>query len=225
MKKIYALHGWSYSTDKWESLLNEMASRNVDIEIIKIPGLTAPLKKVWNIDDYLTWLDEILPKEDVTLLGHSNGGRLALNFAWVYPDRVKKLILIDSAGVPDRGLARAKRIVFKVVAKVGKRVVESPLAKKSLYKLARVHDYNDASEMMKKVMTNMLVSDRSLDLSEIKTPTQIIWGADDSITPLRDGVHMKHELENARFSVVEGARHSPHFTHVHQVADLIFEAL
>lgn len=219
--KIYALHGWAYSVEKWQEFQKELQDRGFELKILKIPGLTSELKTVWDIDDYIRWLAEELPSEPVILLGHSNGGRLALNFAWVYPERVSKIVLLDSAGVYHGGLAKLKRDLFKKAAKLGKKLTKSPQARKYLYKLARVSDYNKAPENMKKVMENMLKSDQSLNLSEIATKTSIIWGDSDKVTPLTDGVAMHKLLPNSTMRIVEGGRHSPHFTHAPEVAELV----
>ncbi len=223
--KIYILHGWAYSTEKWQPFLEKLNSLNIETELLKIPGLTANLRATWDIDDYIKWLSDTLPPEPVVILGHSNGGRLALNFAWVYPERVSKLILLDSAGVPDKGLSRVKRLGFRFIAKVGKRFTKSPNMKKMLYKLARVKDYYDAPENTKKIMSNLIDSDDSLNLSEINTEISIFWGSEDKITPLRDGVHMQHELPNSVLHIIEGARHSPQFTNINELSRLVKEVL
>jgi len=219
--KIYGLHGWAYSTEKWQDFQRELQDRGIELVLLNIPGLTADLDQPWDIDDYLRWLSKELPEEPTIILGHSNGGRLALNFAWVYPDRVKQLILLDSAGVYHGGLSKLKRDVFKSIAKLGKNITNSPQAKAILYKLARVNDYNEAPEHMKKVMENMLNSDKDLVLEEIKSKSSIIWGGLDKVTPLTDGVEMHKRLPKSTMRVVEEGRHSPHFTHASEVADIV----
>ncbi len=223
--KIYALHGWAYSTEKWADFKAALKEKHIDLEILLIPGLTAELEETWDIDDYIKWLCEELPNEPVVLLGHSNGGRLALNYAWVYPERVQQLILLDSAGIYHGGLQQVKRWVFGNLAKLGKKITTSEKAKKFLYKLARVRDYKEAPEHMKKVMQNMIESDKSIVLEEIQTPTTILWGANDKATPLSDGVTLHQRITNSSFHVIDEARHSPHFTHPVEVAGLIKAAL
>ncbi|MBP7018185.1 alpha/beta hydrolase [Candidatus Saccharibacteria bacterium] len=223
--KIYILHGWAYSTEKWQPFLLALKDRKIDSKMLYIPGLTDELDEAWDIDNYIKWLAETLPNEPVILLGHSNGGRLALNYAYVYPDRVKQLILLDSAGIYHGGLARIKRNVFKKTAKLGKKITKSEGAKKVLYKLARVSDYKEAPEHMKITMQNMIDSDKGLSLSEIQNKTNIIWGGMDKITPLTDGVQMHRQIADSSFKVVDDARHSPQFTHVDEVADIVTRAL
>lgn len=223
--KVYALHGWAYSTEKWADFTAALKKRHIDLEILRIPGLTAELEEVWDIDDYIKWMSEELPSEPVVLLGHSNGGRLALNYAWVYPERVKHIILLDSAGVYHGGLQQIKRWVFRTIAKLGKKITSSEKAKAYLYKLARVRDYKEAPPHMKQVMQNMIDSDKSIMFEEIQTPTTILWGADDRVTPLADGVTLHQRIVHSTFHVIDEARHSPHFTHAEEVADHIKDAI
>src|SRR5260221_14279777 len=89
MKKIYILHGWAYSTEKWEPFLTLLKKNNFYPVMLKIPGLTAPLNEVWDINNYVTWLEKKLENEKgkVVLLGHSNGGRIALAFSIKCPEK------------------------------------------------------------------------------------------------------------------------------------------
>ena len=74
---------------------------------------------------------------------------------------------------------------------------------------------------MKKTMTNMLDSDKTLDISGIKTKTMIIWGADDRMTPLRQGQKMHELLKNSQLTIKDGWRHSHYLQNVSETADEI----
>jgi pimeloyl-ACP methyl ester carboxylesterase len=227
MTSIYLLHGWAYQTEKWQPLLDELKAACIKVTLLRVPGLTTqPLKKAWNMDDYTRWLGEETKGKPVILIGHSNGGRIALNYAVKYPERVQKLVLIDSAGiVASDAKTVVKRNVFKAAAKTGKLLTKSPAARKVLYKLARVHDYEQASPVMRETMSNMLASDRRLDVGKVKTPTVLIWGRDDGATPLKQGQTMQQRMTNAKLHIIDGARHSPQFTHTGKVAEIIKKAL
>ena len=64
----------------------------------------------------------------------------------------------------------------------------------------------------------MLDSDKSLDISDITTPTQIIWGSEDNITPLRQGKKMHELLKNSELTVKEGWRHSHYLKSTDELA-------
>lgn len=224
VKKIYILHGWTYSTEGWKKIDSFLRGKGLKTVILKIPGLTEKIEKPWAISDYLAWLKKIVEKEkgEVILLGHSNGGRIAANFAVRYPQLVKKLILIDSAGIYHNELPiKIKRFLFGTAAKFGKKLTSSKILKNLLYKMARTSDYKNASFFSRKTMLNLLKSDANFDFSKIKTQTLIIWGKLDTTTPFKDGESINRAIENSELFVVTNAKHSPQFTNPEIVCDKI----
>jgi len=228
MKKVIILHGWTYSLEKWQTFLEILKKNGIDPIMLKVPGLTSENDKVWNIGDYVNWLKEIVNKEKdkVILIGHSNGGRIVANFAIKHPEKISKLILIDSAGIYHNELPiKIKRIVFKTIAKIGKKITSSKTIKNLLYKLAREFDYKDLSDNVKQTMINLISTDLKPILPQIKTPTLIIWGREDNVTPLSDGKLMHNLIKNSKLEIISEARHSPMFTHSKEVVDIILNNL
>lgn len=228
MKKAIILHGWTKNLDKWNEFLKELDKNGMKYNFLKIPGLTESLEKVWSLNDYIEWLKNIVKKEKgkVVLVGHSNGGRIALAFANRYPEKVEKLVLIDSAGIyHNELLLRIKRIVFNTIAKVGKRITSSKTIKNLLYSLARESDYKDLNDNVKQTMVNLISSDLKPLLPKIKAPTLIIWGKEDRVTPLSDGKLMHKLIKDSKLKIIEHTRHSPQFTHPAEVADAIADNL
>ncbi len=223
MRTIYIVHGWTYNLEKWAAAVNELKKRGINPVILKVPGLTTDSDKVWDINSYVEWLrDQIDGKGPVVLLGHSNGGRIALNFANKYPGLVQTLILVDSAGVyNDKASMQMKRAVFGTLSKIGKRFTNSPKIKRVLYELAREHDYEKAPDNMQKTMINMINSDKSLDVTTVSVPTHIIWGTLDTTTPTGDANILNQRIKGSTIDWVNGAQHSPFFTHPPKFADII----
>ncbi len=230
MSRIYILHGWSYSKggvdplQKWQPLIEELKKNNVEANLLKIPVLSLASEKVFNLDDYVEWLEKVLKntRDKVILIGHSNGGRISLAFTQRNPARVKKLILIDSAGIYHNELPiRLKRLIFGFIAKVGKKLTSSEKFKILLYKLAREGDYLNATPTQRQTMINLINQDLTPILKEIKPPTLIIWGMSDKITPLSDGRKMHQFIANSKMEVIKKAGHAPQFTHTEEVAKLI----
>jgi pimeloyl-ACP methyl ester carboxylesterase len=62
---------------------------------------------------------------------------------------------------------------------------------------------------MKKTLANMLDSDKKLDISKVKTPTTILWGESDTITPLRQGEKMHELIEGSSFTSYKNWTHAP----------------
>lgn len=214
---IVILHGWTTDVDKWNPFLKYLPGK-----LLKIPGLTEKINKPWTLEDYVQWLNKKINKRTV-LIGHSNGGRIAIAFAAKYPEKIEKLILIDSAGIYHQKLnLQVKRFLFKFAAKIGKKIAPSEKLKSILYKLAGEKDYKNANPIQKQTMINLISADLTPVLSKISIPTLIIWGKDDKITPLQDAKLMHQKIKGSTLKILD-AKHSPQFTHPKEVAMLIHE--
>lgn len=227
-KKIYIIHGWAYTTDKWIPFIEFLKKHGLDPVLLKVPGLTAPLKEVWTLENYVEWLRIELEheKEKVTLLGHSNGGRISLAFTHKYPEKVKELILFDSAGIFHNELPiRLKRLIFGNLARFGRKFTNSEFLRTLLYKLTRESDYEKADPVLRKTLHNLVTRDISKLFHEIHLPTTIIWGEEDTITPLADGKKMHKMIKGSGFHVIKNAKHSPMFTHVKEAAEIVSKTI
>ena len=227
---ITILHGWStdqFNHQKWDALRGELQKRGIETEILGIPGLSAPLDEVWNLQNYMEWLDsELKGRKNVILLGHSFGGQMAVRYAALHPDKVQKLILVDSAGMRDHHfLPTVKRNVFWLMAKIGKIFSGNEMLRGLLYKLAREKDYHNAPPLLRRTMSTILDDEVVNDLPKIQSPTLIIWGSEDKVTPLFMSQIFHQKIAKSVLKIVNGARHSPQFTHVAEVAKYIEEFL
>ena len=215
MKKLYIIHGWTYIPEPWEEVIKELESYKINAVLLRVPGLGTQSDEVYTIDDYVEWAAKEIPKGSIAL-GHSNGGRILLNMLEQKGSNyLSGLILLDSAGIYEPSL---KNSLMRKMSKAFAPLRKSKLARKVVYKVLGVHDYNDAPDNMKKTMTNMLDSDKKLDLSKITTKTRIVWGADDRMTPLRQGKKMHELLSNSSLTVKEGWRHSHYLKDIKETA-------
>ncbi len=216
MNKLYIIHGWTYKPEPWEEVIKELKSKyKLEAELLRVPGLGTKSDQVFTIDDYVDWAAKHIPKGSIAL-GHSNGGRILLNLLEKRgSDYLKGLILFDSAGIYE---ASRKNDLMRKMSKAFAPLKKSKLARKIVHKALGVHDYNDAPENMKKTMTNMLDSDKSLDLTKITTKTRLVWGTDDQMTPLRQGKKMHEQLKNSHLTIKEGWRHSHYLRSIEETA-------
>lgn len=224
LKKIVVLHGWTYALDKWTNFVNLLEREGFEVYLPKIPGLTKESNEVWNLDKYTDWLSKLLAKyeDKIILLGHSNGGRIAISYAAKYPGKLEKLILVDSAGIYHKELfLEVKRFVFKAVAKLGKKLTNSSVLRKFLYNLSRERDYDQATDAVKKTMINLIKIDVKPLLEMIRVKTILIWGENDQITPLKDAYLMNKLIGGSKLNIVREARHSPFYTHPEEVIEII----
>jgi pimeloyl-ACP methyl ester carboxylesterase len=218
MQKLYIVHGWTYKPEPWEEVIDELKKAKIDAELLRVPGLGTQSDDVFSMDDYVKWAAAHIPKGSIAL-GHSNGGRILLNLLQQKgSDYLGGLILFDAAGIYEPSL---KNDIMRKMSKVFSPLKKSKLARKAVHKVLGVHDYNDAPENMKKTLTNMLDSDKNLDISGITTKTMLVWGSDDRMTPLRQGKKMHELLKNSKLTVKEGWRHSHYLKSTKETADEI----
>ncbi len=224
---VFVLHGWSYSVDQWKPFISALKKIKLKPVLLKIPGLTDEIRNPWALDNYIDWLfDEVKDEGKIILIGHSNGGRIAMAFALKYQDKVSKLILIDSAGIyHDDIIIKIKRLIFRSIAKTGKKIIPSQATRNFLYFLTGESDYKNANEIMRETMINLIEADKTLGIEKILAPTIIIWGENDRVTPLSDARLLNKGIVNSKLFVVNNARHSPQFTHPHEVVKIIFNNL
>ncbi len=142
--------------------------------------------------------------------------------------RWQHLYLCAAAGI--RRTWHIKRFIGYVLAKVGKVVLSipgmkrlAPLGEHILYKLMRVHDYERASEVMKKTLINVTNEDLRPLLHNITIPTDLFWGTDDTMTPLADGFVMRDAIKGSRLHVYQGVKHSVHRAKAADIASVIRE--
>lgn len=208
MVDLYIIHGWTYTVEPWKNTLAMLAKNGLNVKMLRVPGLTEPSKKVFTIEDYAKWADKNIP-DGAVALGHSNGGRILLNLCAQKSDKLKYLILLDSAGIYEP--SARKRFIEKM-AKIGKPLKKIPVVDKAFHKITGSTDYSRAPENMKVTLANMLESDKNLDFSKVETKTFILWGKKDTTTPPRQATAMYEKLPNAELKFYANWTHAPYIS-------------
>lgn len=211
---LYIIHGWSYTIEPWRTTLGILRDSGLKVKVLKVPGLTEPSKKVYTIDDYVKWADSEIP-EGAIALGHSNGGRILLNLCSKNPDKLKYLILLDSAGVYEPS---AKKKIVASLAKIGKPLKKIPVIDKAFHRITGTTDYSHAPENMKITLSNMLESDKNLKFDTITTKTYILWGKKDTVTPPRQATKIYESLPNAELKFYARWTHAPYISNPEELA-------
>ncbi|WDU83729.1 alpha/beta fold hydrolase [Caloramator sp. Dgby_cultured_2] len=96
-------------------VFNYLASK-FEVYAIDFPGFgqSSLPSKAWGVGDYTDMLNKLFDKlniEKASLIGHSFGGRVSIMFSALYPEKVEKVVLVDSAGIIPK---RTLKYYFKV---------------------------------------------------------------------------------------------------------------
>ena len=221
MMTLYIIHGWTYTTEPWNGTITTLKRAGINVKMLNVPGLTSPSQKVWTIDEYVNWADQNIP-DGAIALGHSNGGRILLNLCSKKPDKLKQLILLDAAGVYE---ASKKRDLSRKASKIMSPLKKVKPLRKVVHKVLGASDYDNAPENMKKTLANMLDSDKVLDSKKVTTPTTIIWGETDNVTPLRQGEKMHQQIAGSEFITRKNWNHAPYIMDPTGLAKVIISTL
>jgi len=99
-KKLLILHGLFGMTDNWHHIAGKLSEKYTVIVVDLRNHGNSPKNATMNYDVMASDVMELLwtlQLEKVYLLGHSMGGKVAMNFALQYPDKLQKLIVVDIA--------------------------------------------------------------------------------------------------------------------------------
>lgn len=214
MADLYIIHGWTYTVEPWQKTLEILKKNGISVKMLNVPGLTKESKKEFTIYDYMKWADQEIP-DGAIALGHSNGGRILLNLCAANPEKLKYLILLDSAGIYEPSI---KKKIVSGLAKIGKPLKKIPLVDKVFHRITGSTDYSKAPANMKVTLANMLESDKSLDLTKVKTKAFILWGKKDTTTPPRQATTMYEKLPNAELKFYANWTHAPYISNPEELA-------
>ena len=217
---ILILHGWgsTMSGGKYTQLKHLLAKKGFRVFTPDLPGFGKnPLQKeVLVFQDYIRFVHEFITKsiraKKIILLGHSFGGRIAIRFTSEYPHLVERLILTGASGIP-RPLPSLKKKLVYSITKVTRPIFSVPpfsyfykLFRKAVYYSIGEMDYYKAgnlSETFKNVYRVSILP----DLKHITIPTLIVWGENDTFTPLVDGRVIHEGIKSSRLIVFPDTTH------------------
>jgi pimeloyl-ACP methyl ester carboxylesterase len=211
---IVVLHGWGAHIEAVAPILAALEGA-CDLIALDLPGFgeSDPPPAAWGVADYAFFVAAFLDELGVSrahFVGHSHGGRVSIFLAAEQPERVERLLLVDSAGIRPKRTWRYRRAV--AVAKLGKVVaaIGGPPGKRLQERMrARVasRDYLEASEAMRGTFRKVIAEDLTERLPRVKAPTLLVWGELDDDTPLWMGRRMEELIPDAGLVVLDGAGH------------------
>jgi pimeloyl-ACP methyl ester carboxylesterase len=210
---VLVLHGWGASIETVFPIVAGL-ERVGTVYALDLPGFgqSAPPPQPWGVEEYQAFVAsfmDVLGIERASIVGHSNGGRIAIGIASTEPRRVTKLVLVNSAGIrPKRTLRWYRRVAMAKLGKYAARLLGGPgeRLRALLIRRAGSTDYL-AAGAMRPTLVRLVNSDLREHLPRIAVPTLLIWGADDTDTPLSAARLMEKLIPDAGLVVFEGAGH------------------
>lgn len=213
---VLLLHGWASSFEVYKGIINTLKNR-CRVVALNFPGCgnSQTMQTPWTLDDYCNLVVKFMKAvnlENPIIFGHSHGGRVTLKMVASGMVNPPKIVLLDSAGlIPKKTFKQKWRAKsFKTI----KTVLTLPILKnhaEDLLQKARKHygsaDYNAAPEVLRKTMVSLVNTDLRDILHNIKCPTLLIWGENDTATPLSDAKIIESLIPDSGLCVIKNTGH------------------
>lgn len=208
---IIFLHGWKSESKIWQNVAERLGEETGKIYALDLPGFgLSPLpSKAFTVSDYVDIVEKFIAKlelKNVILVGHSFGGRVAIKLAAKKPDYLSKLVLVDSAGLKiDHTAMKTKNILARIAKPFFKPKFMSQ-AREVIYRKIGAADYVSDPKLQKTYL-NIIGEDLKIYLKDINVPTLVIWGENDSATPVEMGKIINNSINNSKIVILKNADH------------------
>ena len=176
------LHGWGCDGSVFAPVIYNLSGVTAICVDLWGFGKSQRLNKAWGVVDYCNELKNFCDANGLAnfcIVAHSFGGRVALAFASKYPSLVNKLVITGGAGLRRLSIKRAFKVAcFKALKLLKKwRLYKGKLPSGSA-------DYRVLDDVMKQTFVKVVRQDLSHYARQIVCPTLLIWGKNDTETPM-----------------------------------------
>ncbi|MFI9564680.1 alpha/beta fold hydrolase [Streptomyces rishiriensis] len=236
---LVLVHGIGDSSATWAGLIPALARTHTVIapDLLGHGDSDKP-RADYSVAAYANGLRDLLSAlgvESATLVGHSLGGGVAMQFAYQFPERTERLILVSSGGV-GREVNPALRLASLPGAQLALSALRLPGARLQVglaVRLLRFLDTDlgqDAPELLQLVDALPDATSRNAFVRTLRavvdwrgqvvtmldrcyltagTPTMLLWGDRDSVVPVRHAYGVHEAMPGSRLEIFEGAGHFP----------------
>ena len=215
---VLLLHGWGANITLYTGIV-EVLSQCHRVIALDMPGFgkTPEPSEPWCVDDYVDFVIKFIASFNLikfSIVVHSFGGRVffKMNARENLPFMIEKAVLIDSAGILPKKSFRQK--VSLKCYKIARTVMSTkvlhflyPDAVDNMRRKRGSADYNSATPTMRATLVKVVNEDLEPLIHLVKCPTLLIWGDQDTATPLTDAKRMEELIPDAGLIVCEGAGH------------------
>lgn len=211
---LVLLHGLFGALSNFHDLIGFFKSyMKVVVPILPLYDLTLLDTTVGGLAKYVNRFIETRDYQGVHLLGNSLGGHVGLVYALNHPDRIKTIILTGSSGLFENGMGETypKRGNYEFIKKKTELTFYDPqVASKEL--VDEVFEIvNNRLKAIKIISLAKSAIRHNLgdELREIKAPTLLIWGKNDTITPPLVAEEFHRLIPNSEVHYIDYCGHAP----------------
>ena len=250
---ILLLHGMACDHTTWLPIIDRLAARHTVVAPDLLGhGQSDKPRADYSVGGYANGMRDLLTVlgiDRVTVVGHSLGGGVAMQFAYQYPERTERLALIAPGGMGSEVTPIIRAVTLPgfhtamgLVTLPGVRHVLGGAMRRlngldhaTLRDLGEVADIIDHMKDPRERRALAHVVRACIDLrGQIITmvdraylsqemPMCFIWGEDDRVIPAKHAEHARQAAPESRVHVLPGVGHFPHKDAPHATADLLHD--
>lgn len=216
---IVILHGLMGGLSNFSGVLDYFPTQGYRVIIPELPIYDLPLKKT-TVKAFAEYLHDFLTHmklRDAILLGNSLGGHIALVFSKTYPELIKGLVLTGSSGLYENSMGESypKRGNYEYIKNKSEEVFFDPnVATKEIVDEV-FETVNDRNKLIKTlaIAKSAIRHNMADDLPKMSTPTCLIWGKNDHVTPPEVAEEFNTLLPDVNLFWIDKCGHAPMMEH------------
>ena len=217
-RPLLLLHGWMAQIESWAPVYLYYKKRR-PVYVLDFPGQagkSSELKEVWGVPEYSNMVEAFIENQNINgcdVIGHSFGGRVIIYLASQNENLFSKIVLTDAAGVkPKMNFKKFCKIYsYKFLKNVSRLFMSKKKHEEYLNKMRAKRGSEDYSKLnsdtMRQTFNRIIGLDLTSRLKNIKNPTLLIWGENDTDTPLYMAKTMEKEIKDSGLVVIKNAGH------------------
>ncbi len=217
-EQLLLLHGLFGALSNFEGIIRYFSDKyNVVVPLLPIFELPITKVSLTGLVNHVADFVDYKGYGDVHVLGNSLGGHIALLYALARPEKVFSIVLTGSSGLFESAMGSSfpKRGDYDFIRKKTESTFYDPkVASKEL--VDEVFDtVNDRNKAIRVIATAKSAVRHNLGdkLHQIKAPTLLVWGKDDTITPSFVGEKFHELIENSQLIFIDQCGHAPMMEH------------
>jgi pimeloyl-ACP methyl ester carboxylesterase len=215
---VVLVHGLGGRAEEWLNLARYLVKAGYRVYLPDLPGYgrsEKPANFSYSVPDeseVVVRFMDVVGLKKVDLGGLSMGGWIVQRIAAEHPERVRHLMLFDSAGISERPVWDTRLFTPTTPAEVQQLnglLYPHPMAVPGFVARDIVRLTERNGWVIRRAVASMLMGNDSTDnlLVQLKMPVLIVWGAEDHIMPLHQGEKMHQLIPQSQFEVIAGCGH------------------
>ena len=227
---IIILHGLMGGLSNFEEVVS-FFSRKYKVVVPELPLFSMPLltTSVKTLAKYIQKFIKHKKFEKVILLGNSLGGHVGLLYAKMHPKNVLGLVLTGSSGLYEKAMSDGypRRGDYDFIKKKCEEVFYDPAVATKEIVDEVFANISDRSKLIKTLALakSAIRNNMAKDLPKMETPTCLIWGKNDNVTPPKVAEEFHELLPNSELHWIDKCGHAPMMEHPQQFNEILNEWL